>query len=170
MAKRLDIFIHQPVRNTRATRRVRDEGFRTAAQIKARILELINKEENIRRTGGRLPLPVNDPISVELRQLRRELKSGDLAEDATGRHHPETGGVRTPIADTVRRILDGEVFSQDSKPDKNANSKAGRQKDIHGVVNITWKEDGWYYSGGGASDGPFNTSEEAFKEASAYGG
>lgn len=61
----------------------------------------------------------------------------------------------------------------DSKPDKSANSKAGKQRDIHGVVNISWKDGskpGWYYSGGGTSDGPFMTSEEAFEEASSYGG
>lgn len=74
MRGRLDIFIHQPVRNLRETRRVRD-----AAEV----------------------CPICNAKSCDHTEAERKAH----VKDATGRHHPETGGVKTPINDTITKIL-----------------------------------------------------------------
>lgn len=130
-------------------------------------------------------------LRQELSDWKRELKDSTKPADVTyaqkqiSEIEKEMASRRSgdkSFADTIGALIGGNhrpegkhakdtpIATDADKPDKNANSKAGKQRDQHGTVTITWKEDGWYYSGGGASDGPFNTSEEAFKAASAYGG
>lgn len=103
MRRRLDIFIHQPVNNARASHRVRD-----VSKERQLVLRLRKELAAIDDTKpGALA-----KYEAKLKELEAAEKAAANVKDVTGLHHPETGGVRTPIADTVRRILDGKVFGK----------------------------------------------------------
>ena len=121
----------------------------------------------------------------ELEQIVREAKR-DGADPMLIKFYSDELAKKKKSGDSLSRIardalsqekVRGEGFVEDAKfdfnkltqPDRSANSHEGKRRDMHGTVTISWKKDGWYYSGGGASDGPFITSKQAFEEASRYG-
>lgn len=106
---RLDIFIHQPVNNARATRRVRDGEHE--AQLRAEMERLGKEWEAAMKRADKTGNYGEARAKKEkyLAAVKKYKEDKNKVSDVTGRHHPETGGVKTPINDAVRLILDADT-------------------------------------------------------------